>query len=578
MEVIEIEEERILCMGMHDVADSYLDNRGSFLQWLVDRDRLTPVVAERVARVQHETGDRLVGVLLKLGLLSEPDLASALAQYCDLPRFEPTSLPETAVEAAGLNEEFLRAREILPLRIDEGVVEIACWDALDEFAPRALQFAFSRPVLRRVATRQEVCRALEVLYVRESSPAESSSAGGILEEEEIDRLKDLVSDAPVIRLVQQLIDAAVAARASDIHLEPSSHALHVRLRTDGLLRELQTHPKELAAPVVSRVKVMAGLNIAERRLPQDGRIRVGTQGRELDFRVSTSPTLHGESVVLRILDRRDVALDFDALGFDAGLKLLLREAVSRPYGIVLVTGPTGSGKTTTLYAALQEINTPERKILTAEDPVEYTLAGVNQVPVKPQIGLTFAQALRAFLRQDPDVLMVGEIRDRETAEIATQAALTGHLVLSTLHTNSAAAAATRLLDMGIDDYLLTSTLHLVLGQRLVRRLCIDCREAFNPPREVCLRFALPWTSQTTWYRPRGCSVCQGTGFRGRTAILEALQMSDGIRAQVLARADAHAIERAAVEGGMRTMVRHGLERVADGSTTIEEVLRVTSLT
>jgi general secretion pathway protein E len=319
---------------------------------------------------------------------------------------------------------------------------------------------------------------------------------------------------------------------------------------------------------------MAGLNIAERRLPQDGRIRVGVRGKDIDFRVATSPTIHGESVVLRILDRQDVALDFEALGFDEDLKSVLREATSRPHGIILVTGPTGSGKTTTLYAALKEINQPDKKILTVEDPVEYILDGINQVPVKPSIGLTFAHALRAFLRQDPDVLMVGEIRDHETAEIAIQAALTGHLLLSTLHTNTAAAAVTRLVDMGIDDYLLTSTLHVILAQRLVRRLCLECREPYDPSKDLLARFSIP---DEPWFRPRGCASCQGSGYRGRTAIFEALRLSDHVRDAILGHADAHRIERVAVEGGMRTMLRHGLDRVRGGITTIDEVLRVTNL-
>jgi general secretion pathway protein E len=420
--------------------------------------------------------------------------------------------------------------------------------------------------------------AVDVLYPSDRPDAGTSIEDtGAVEDEEVDRLKDLARDAPVIRLVQDLINRAIAAHASDIHLEPSERALHVRLRLDGLLRELEPQPKELAAAVVSRVKVMAGLDIAERRLPQDGRIRVTVQGKEIDFRVATTPTLHGESVVLRILDRQDVALDFAALGFDQQLQETLKSAINRPFGIVLVTGPTGSGKTTTLYAALKEINTPERKIITVEDPVEYVLEGINQVPVRPQIGLTFAQALRAFLRQDPDVLMVGEIRDRETAEIAIQAALTGHLLLSTLHTNTAAGALARLLDMGIDDYLLTSTLHVVLGQRLVRKLCTQCREPYVPAPDICARFSLAPEPERLWYRPRGCPSCGGTGFRGRTSILEALPMSDAVRAQVLARADAHAIEKVAIEEGMRTMLRHGLERVGAGTTTAEEVQRVTSM-
>lgn len=549
----------------------------SFLDWLVDNQSLTSVLAERVARVQAETSDRLAAILLKLGLLSEPRLAEELTRYCHLPPLSAGAIPQQAVATSEVSVSFLRAREVLPLRADDQVLEVACWDALDDFVPPALQFASARTVSRFVGTRAEIIAALERLYgdgrIGEGT---SDSDNRLAEDAEVDRLKDLASDAPVIRLVQRIIDQAVASRASDIHLEASERALHVRLRMDGLLREVETHSREVAASVISRVKVMAGLNIAERRLPQDGRIRVGVQGKDVDFRVATSPTLHGESVVLRILDRQDVALDFDVLGFDDELKRRLREAIGRPHGIALVTGPTGSGKTTTLYAALKEINTPDKKILTVEDPVEYTLEGINQVPIRPQIGLTFAQALRAFLRQDPDVLMVGEIRDRETADIAIQAALTGHLLLSTLHTNSAAAAVTRLLDMGIDDYLLTSTLHVIIGQRLVRKLCNQCREPYEPASELFARFQLTG-NESRWYRARGCALCEGMGFKGRTAILEAMMMTDQVRSSVLDRADSHVIEKVAVESGMRTMFRHGLERVGAGVTTIEEVLRVTSL-
>jgi general secretion pathway protein E len=563
-------------MTVEQEQEGIARNGSSFLSWLVERQTLTPVLAERVARVQAETSDRLSAVLLKLGLRSEVALADDFARFCELPRYAPESLPECAITLDTLNPGFLRAHELLPLRLTDESIDIACWDALDDYSPRALAFALGRPVSRCVATREQVQRALAAHYARDEAAVElDSGSGTIAEDEEVDRLKDLASEAPVIRLVQRLIDDAVRARASDIHLEPSEQGLHVRLRMDGLLREVERHPRNLAASVVSRVKVVAGLDIAERRLPQDGRIRVTVQGKDIDFRVACSPTLHGESVVLRVLDRQDVALDFDALGFDESLMVTLREAIARPFGVVLVTGPTGSGKTTTLYAALKEINTPERKRLTAEDPVEYVLTGVNQVPVRPQIGLTFAHALRAFLRQDPDVLLVGEIRDRETAEIAIQAALTGHLLLSTLHTNSAAAAITRLLDMGIEDFLLTSTLHVILGQRLVRRLCIDCRQPFVPAADVSLRFGRE--PGETWYRASGCPACQGSGFRGRTAIIEALPMSDAVRARVLERADAQSIEKVALNEGMRTMFQHGLARVAAGTTTLEEVLRVTSL-
>jgi general secretion pathway protein E len=485
-------------------------------------------------------------------------------------------MPRAPVALSALNDLFLRDREIVPIAFDAEHLQVACWDPLDEYAVEALQFASGLPVARFVTTRSSILAALEALYP--AQPLKSAGVDAYTDshaDEEIDRLKDLASEAPVIRWVQRVINAAVAAKASDIHLEPSSEALHVRLRTDGLLREQERQSKDLGASVISRIKVMAGLNIAERRVPQDGRIRLTVQGKEIDFRVATSPTLQGESVVLRILDRDDIALDFDALGFDAQLQALLRDAIARPHGIILVTGPTGSGKTTTLYAALKEINTPDKKILTVEDPVEYVLDGVNQVPLRPQVGLTFASALRAFLRQDPDVLMVGEIRDRETAEIAIQAALTGHLLLSTLHTNSAAAAVTRLLDMGIDDYLLTSTLHVVLGQRLVRRLCAECKESYTPSAEILDRLGA--SESPTWFRAIGCAACRGTGYRGRTTLIEALPMTDAIRSSVLQRADANMIERTAVDQGMRTLFRHGLERVRAGATSIEEVRRVTAL-
>jgi general secretion pathway protein E len=548
-----------------------------FLDHLIGRNRLSDLSAERVRRVQQETLDRLAAVLLKLGSISEADLAAEMAAFSGLPLAAPNeSLRMIADDSIGIVDSFMRAHELVPLSTDESGIRIACWDALDEYAEKAIAFACERPFAWTIATRSQIQQALTSSGSLAAAVADARSGTVTYEDEEIERLKDLASDAPVIRLVQRVIDDAVLQKASDIHLEASENALHVRFRLDGLLREIEQHPREFAPSVVSRIKVMAGLNIAERRLPQDGRIRVTVHSKDVDLRVATSPTLHGESVVLRILDRQDVALDFDALGFDAPMKSHLRSVIGRPHGIVLVTGPTGSGKTTTLYAALKEINTPDKKILTVEDPVEYVLTGINQVAVKPQIGLTFASALRSFLRQDPDVMMVGEIRDRETAEIAIQAALTGHLLLSTLHTNTAAAAITRLLDMGIDDYLLTSTLHLILGQRLVRKLCERCREPYHPTDDARQRFNIEQDRPLTWYRPVGCSGCQG-GYKGRTTIVEALPMSDAVRAKVLARADAHQIEQVAIEEGMRTMFVHGIERVHAGLTTAEEILRVTNL-
>jgi general secretion pathway protein E len=550
---------------------SDLDAR--FLDHLAQRGRLNTIVLERLERLLDETRDGLAAILLKLGLLSESDLAGSLREFSGLPPLPDEQLPKAPIVVGHLSTAFLKAREIVPIAVADGILHVACWDVLDEYAVRALEFASGAAVVRFITTRSAILSTLEALHPEQR---QDTAVSGAHEEEEIDRLKDLASEAPVIRWVQRVINAAIAAKASDIHLEPSSEALHVRFRTDGLLREVEKQSKTLGASVISRIKVMAGLNIAERRVPQDGRIRVTAQGKEIDFRVATSPTLHGESVVLRILDRDDIALDFRALGFDVELQALLRSAIARPHGIVLVTGPTGSGKTTTLYAALKEINTPDKKILTVEDPVEYVLDGINQVPLRPQVGLTFASALRAFLRQDPDVLMVGEIRDRETAEIAIQASLTGHLLLSTLHTNSAAAAITRLLDMGIDDYLLTSTLHVVLGQRLIRKLCAQCKVPYVPAADVRSRWEGASESEE-WYRAGGCEQCLGTGYKGRTTIIEALPMSDAIRAKVLSRADSNLIERIAVEEGMRTLFKHGLARVGAGDTSIEEVRRVSSL-
>jgi general secretion pathway protein E len=349
----------------------------------------------------------------------------------------------------------------------------------------------------------------------------------------------------------------------------------VRYRVDGVLAETEAPAERLAAAIVSRIKIMARLNIAERRLPQDGRIKVVVRGKEFDLRVSTTPSLHGEGVVMRILDRDGAVLDFKTLGFlDDTLKSYLG-ALERPHGILLVTGPTGSGKTTTLYTSLIRLNSPERKILTVEDPVEYQLDGVLQVQVKPEIELTFARALRSFLRQDPDILMIGEIRDLETAQIGVQAALTGHLVLSTLHTNDAAGAIARLMDMGVPDYLLTSTINGVAAQRLVRKLCPHCREAREPDTELLERLGAGDDAPRVLYHPTGCDKCNGTGYSGRSALLEVLIMDDALRRLVLQRADAREIEKAAVDGGMRTLYRDGLRKAAEGITSIEEVLRVT---
>jgi general secretion pathway protein E len=395
-------------------------------------------------------------------------------------------------------------------------------------------------------------------------------------EDDIEHLKDLASEAPVIRLVNQIIQRAVESRASDIHIEPFADELKVRYRVDGILQEVSSPAARSTAAIISRVKIMAKLNIAERRLPQDGRIPLRVQGKELDLRVSTVPTMFGESVVMRLLDKESVRFDFDALGFDGSPRDRLEAILEIPYGILLVTGPTGSGKSTTLYTALSRLNTEARKIITVEDPVEYQLPGINQIQVKPQIGMTFAGALRSIVRQDPDIIMVGEMRDLETARIAVQSALTGHVVLSTLHTNDAASGVTRLLDMGVEDYLLTSTINGILAQRLVRRLCPKCRDPYRPLPELAAKLerVAGGAEEITLYRAGGCEDCNGTGYRGRLVITEVLNMTDPIRRAVLEHATATEIQRVAIGEGMLTMYEDGLRKAVEGRTTMEEVLRV----
>jgi general secretion pathway protein E len=547
----------------------------SFAQFLLDRALLSETLVQQATEVSRHTHDPLVRSLAKLGFMPEMALADALSAFVQLPRLES---PVRLCGSLGtLSINFLRYHAVAPIRFDDQEISVALANPLDAAGIRGVEFATQRKVTASVATLSEVDNALNEVF-------DSGNYADTLGDDELtnsmESLRDLASDAPAIRLVQRLITMAVDRHASDIHVEPTESAVKVRFRLDGVLQDIETFPPSYAGPVVSRVKVMAQLDIAERRLPQDGRLHITVNGKGIDFRVATSPTLHGESLVLRILDRQEVELDFTRLGFDSDLAQLMRSALQKPYGIILSTGPTGSGKTTTLYTALKELNRPDRKILTVEDPIEYMLNGINQTQVKPQIGYTFATALRAFLRQDPDVLMVGEIRDRETAEVAIQAALTGHLLLSTLHTNTAAAAVTRLLDMGIDDFLLTSTLNLVIGQRLVRRLCSHCRQPYVPKAELVQRLGLRGkdAAVSQLYRAGGCTNCGGVGYSGRTGLLELLELSEPVRRAVLARSDANAIEKVATDLGMRTMFWHGVELARRGETSLEEIMRVTRST
>jgi general secretion pathway protein E len=397
------------------------------------------------------------------------------------------------------------------------------------------------------------------------------------DEENVDHLRDMASEGPVIRLVNLIITRAIELRASDIHFEPFEEQFRVRYRVDGVLHDVESPPKRLQAAIVSRVKIMAKLNIAERRLPQDGRIMLRVKGKEIDFRVSSIPTIYGESIVLRILDKSSIVLDIEKLGFPPDTMQGFAELIQKPHGIILVTGPTGSGKTTTLYCVLQKINSPDKKIITVEDPVEYQLRGINQIQVKASIGLTFANSLRSIVRQDPDVILIGEIRDAETAEIAIHSALTGHLVLSTLHTNDAPSAITRLIDMGMEDYLLSSTIIGILAQRLVRVACPDCREPYSPNPMILKEMKLDGEdlSHSNIIDVKGCESCSHTGYWGRMGIFEFLKMTDDVQKLILGKKDANIIKEAARKEGMRTLREDGWLKVKQGMTTVSEVLRVT---
>ena len=549
---------------------------------LTKQFQLDPEKLDRALRYQQESGERLGALLVKLGFIAERDLAAALAVQLELPLAQSSDYGELPLVRDEVTPEFLSYSQVVPLAQNDGELVVAMADPLDSYTINALGLATGLNVVPRVGLWSEIDTAIQKQYGDGASSMDQISdeirvSSDDQDADDIQQLRDLASEAPVIRLVNLVVTHALERRASDIHIEPFEGKLTVRYRVDGVLREVEAPPTSSTAAVISRIKVLANLNIAERRLPQDGRIKLRIEGREIDMRISTVPTMHGESVVMRILDKDHVPLDFSALGFTRDIRPVLQELLDRPYGIILVTGPTGSGKTTTLYAALETLNTPERKILTVEDPVEYRLHGINQIQVKPQVGLSFANALRSILRQDPDVIMIGEMRDLETAKIAVQSALTGHKVFSTLHTNDSASSVTRLLDMGVEDYLLTSTVTGIIAQRLVRTLCGQCKEAYPAPEALLTQLGLGESgpSDVILYRPTGCAECGGTGYRGRVSILELLVMSDRIREVVLGHADAGAIRDVAITDGMKTMYADGVAKVLAGVTSIEEVARAT---
>jgi general secretion pathway protein E len=533
---------------------------------IVARGELAPQSLERGRKAAIEGDVRLDRALNQLGLVADEALLEAWSAVAGRPIAR--ALPPEPVAVEGLAPAFLKHARCLPLALGEGRLTLAVEDPLDGFTPAAVAAKTGLAVETRLARAADLEAALKAL--EDEAPTPEAAEGAL--RDDLDRLRDLASDAPVVRFVNATIDRAVELGASDIHLSATVNGSRLRFRIDGTLREMEPPRASLHAAVISRIKIMAGLDIAERRLPQDGRIRVGSRGRELDLRVATVAHAHGEGVVLRLLDRSAVPLDFASLGLSPHVVAALKTALAAPYGLVVVTGPTGSGKTTTLYAALTGLRGPERNIVTVEDPIEYHLDGINQIQVARRIGLDFAHALRSVLRQDPDVIMVGEIRDRETAVVATQAALTGHFVLATVHTNTAAGALPRLVDMGVEPFLLASTVRGAMAQRLVRRLCPHCRQPSTSAATILASFA--GGGPATAWEAVGCGACDGTGYKGRVAIAEFLPMSDKIRAKLLAGADEAGVAEIGRAEGLVEMTADGIAKVRDGTTTIAEVIRV----
>ncbi len=538
--------------------------------------------------VQQAKGIRLGEALLKIRAIDENVLLQALAI-----QFEMPWLPN--LEAAAINYEWLkkvpihfaRRYRVLPLKIEEGAIVVAMTDPLETAALDDIRLLLGMPVKPVLTSPMALMTSLNRAYDEASSPTgaeqvmEDIAASENLDElaHELDEPQDLLDatdEAPIIRLVNSVLFQAVRQRASDIHFESFERGLVVRYRIDGVLYPILTPPKHLQSSIIARLKIMAGLNIAEKRLPQDGRFAIRTAGKDVDLRVSVLPTSHGERVVLRLLEKENRLLNLSEMGFSADQLRAIKQLIQLTHGILLVTGPTGSGKTTTLYAALSEINAPDKNIITVEDPVEYQLVGIGQMQVNPKINLTFAAGLRSILRQDPDVIMIGEIRDRETAEIAIHASLTGHLVFSTLHTNDAASAATRLIDMGIEPFLVASSVVAVLAQRLIRKVCPECKKAYQPDDEELIRLGIvPGRTKPTFYRGTGCAACGQTGYRGRTGIHEMLMIDDEIRRLIGSKADSATIKQAAVARGMVGLKEEAAAKIFAGITTTEEVLRMT---
>lgn len=555
-----------------------LDNSEQrFVEHLVSSRAISQSDAARLESARRALNSSYVLLLSRMGLMQEHSIVDHLVEFLRLPRLDEGGLPPEPLFQNEISQRFLTNKSILPVDTNDNVITLAVADPFDRQALHAITVALKREIDLVLAEPSRVARAIEELYEADHSDTGENKreAEGADYDGDIERLKDLATEAPVIKYVNELFLRASDLRASDIHLEPFKADLLVRFRIDGMLREMPYSASIPRAAVISRIKLLARLDISERRLPQDGRIKATVRGRELDLRISTYPTMYGESAVIRLLDKASSTSSLDTLGIADSVLDAYREQLSNPSGVTLVVGPTGSGKTTTLYATLLELSRPEVKIFTVEDPIEYELLGVNQCQIKPQIGLTFANSLRSMLRQDPDVILVGEIRDGETAEICAQAALTGHKVFSTLHTTDATSAITRLLDLGLQAFLLTATIDSVVAQRLIRVLCPYCKtKVTSLATEMRTLLTGIEADRINLCEPLGCDQCGGTGYRGRTGVYELFVLTNDIRAAIRGGADAVELRKLASELGMQSMYQHGLRKVADGVTDVAELSRV----
>jgi type IV pilus assembly protein PilB len=559
---------------------------------LLEQELITQEQLRECVAVQRQTGANLATILVDKGYLDEEDLVITLSEQLGIPhiRVAHYNIPKEVLDE--VPETLARQYQMLPVSITGDVLTLAMSDPLNIMALDDLRMLTSYDIEPVVAVQSELRDTIEKHYGVGKQSAElyeelvgDGKVDGVENVKEIDEMSDLAQlkadadDAPVIRLVNLLLVNALEQGASDIHIEPFEKTLRVRYRIDGKLEETKSPPRNIFPALVSRIKIMASLDIAEHRLPQDGRFRIRYKGREIDFRTAVLPCYYGEKIVMRVLDKGNLTLDIEALGFEEQPMNAFRDAIARPYGMILITGPTGSGKTTTLYSALHKLNQISENIVTVEDPVEYELYGINQVQTKSEIGFTFATALRQILRQDPDIVMVGEIRDEETADVAIKAALTGHLVLSTLHTNDAASVITRLTDMGLEPFLVQSSVVLAAAQRLMRKVCSDCKEQISVPRDVLDRIQFrptTYTSAPAWVRGRGCNKCKGLGYKGRVAVIEAMPNYPDLESLILGRAASTQIKELAIKCGMRSLRQNALAKAASSVTSIEEVLRVTA--